>query len=113
MDNVKEILQDLIASQQTNCVLKIKLKNARNPVITAVDQISDKKIVLKPTCLYGYRLRKRNITLPEIESVIRYKTRFDSPLFARIRYVRSNISSLRHNFQTMGGNRMHPLHPAG
>lgn len=94
-------MRDLIASQQTNCVLKIKLRNAQNPVITAVEQIGRKKIVLKPTCLYGYKLRKRNFTLPEIESVVRYKTRFDSPLFARLRYIRSNISSLRHTLDQM------------
>jgi hypothetical protein len=101
MNSGKDIMRDLIASQQTNCVLKIKLRNAQNPVITAVEQIGRKKIVLKPTCLYGYKLRKRNITLPEIESVVRFKTRFDSPLFARLRYIRSNISSLRHTLDQM------------
>lgn len=101
MKSRKEILQDLIASEQTNCVLKIKLKNARNPVITAVDRITNKKIVLKPTCLYGYRLRKRNITMVEIESVVRYKTRFDNPLFMRLRFIRSNIPWLRHNLSAI------------
>ena len=95
MKSKKEVFKDILISAQTSCVLKIKLVNQENPFITAVDHISKNKIVLKPTCLYGYKLRKRNITLLEIESVKRYKTRFDNPLFEKLRFVRNNISAIR------------------
>lgn len=95
----KDTFKDLLISAQTNCVLKIKLKNASNPIITAVDAVSKDKVVLKPTCLYGYRLRRRNISLLEIESVQRYKTHFDHPLFQKIRFIRQNIGDLRKNFE--------------
>src|SRR5688500_15267972 len=102
MKTKKEIFKDILISAQTNCVLKIKLKDVDNPVITAVDHISKNKIVLKPTCLYGYRLKKRNITLLEIESVVRYKTQFDHPLFEKLRFIKNNISDLRKNFDLLG-----------
>lgn len=97
MKTKKEIFADILLSAQTNCVLKIKLRNAPNPVITAVDKISKNKIVLKPTCLYGYKLKRRTITLVEIESVIRYKTYFNHPLFEKIRFIKNNLSDIRKN----------------
>jgi hypothetical protein len=99
MKTVKDIFRDLLASANTNCVLKIKLKNVDTPVITAVERIGKKRILLKPTCLYGYRLSQRYITLPQIESVTRYKTQFDHPLFARLRFIKNNISEIRKSFQ--------------
>lgn len=97
MKSKKEIFRDILISAETNCVLKIKLKNAPNPVITAVDKVGKNKIVLKPTCLYGYEIKDRNISLVEIESVTRYKTRFNHPIFQKIRYIKENLSDIRKN----------------
>ena len=91
----KEILSDIQASAETGCVLKLQLKDARNPVITAIEQISEDRIVLKPTCLYGYPLEHRMVAFSEIEHVQRFKTHFDSPLFAKLRFIKNNISELR------------------
>ena len=102
MRNAKEVFKDILISAQTNCVLKIKLRDVPNPVITAVDRVSKNKIVLKPTCLYGYELPRRTITLLEVESITRYKTFFDNPLFEKLRFIKNNISDLRKNFGTLG-----------
>ncbi len=101
MKSKKEIFKDILISAQTNCVLKIQLVNEDKPFITAVDHISKNKIVLKPTCLYGYKLKKRSITLLEIDTVQRYQTHFDHPLFERMRYVKSNISAIRKRFESL------------
>jgi hypothetical protein len=98
MKNSKEIFRDILISCQTNCVLKIKLKGLDNPIITAVDRVTHKTIILKPTCLYGYTLAKRSISLTDIESVTRYNTLFNHPLFEKLRYIKNNISDLRRNF---------------
>lgn len=100
MKSGKEIFKDILASAHTGCVLKIKLRNMPKPIITAVDHVARNKIVLKPTCLYGYRLRKRNITLLEIESVVRYNTYFNHPLFENIRFIKDHIAELRKDFRT-------------
>lgn len=102
MKSKKDIFKDILISAQTGSVLKIKLRDSETPVITAVDHISKNKIVLKPTCLYGYPLKKRNITLLEIESVIRYKTHFDHPLFEKLRFIKNNIPTLRRDFGSLG-----------
>jgi hypothetical protein len=98
MKTKKDILKDILLSAQTHCVLKIKLKNTPTPVITAVEEVNKNQIVLKPTCLYGYQLKKRDITLPEIEAVTRYKTNFHHPLFEKLRFIKNNISEIRNNF---------------
>ncbi|MEX2232883.1 MAG: hypothetical protein WD824_12020 [Cyclobacteriaceae bacterium] len=98
MKSKKEIFKDILMSAQTNCVLKIKLIGDPNPVITAVDRVEKNKITLKPTCLYGYKIKKRAITLLEIESVIRYKTYYNHPLFEKMRFIKNNISYIRKNF---------------
>ena len=109
MKSKKDIFKDILISAQTGSVLKIKLRDSETPVITAVDHISRNKIVLKPTCLYGYPLRKRNITLLEIESVIRYKTHFNHPLFERLRFIKNNISAIRRNFGSLNEDAAHAL----
>jgi hypothetical protein len=98
MRSKKEIFKDILISAQTDCVLKIKLRNEENPVITAVDKVLKNKIFLKPTCLYGYKIKKRAINLLDIEGVTRYKTYFSHPLFEKMRFIKNNISQLRKNF---------------
>ena len=93
------ILDDIQHSAETNSVLKIKLKNVANPLITAVEKVEDKQIILKPTCLYGYEIAKRSIDLSDIESVSRHKTRFNHPVFERLRFIRKHISEIRNNFE--------------
>ena len=107
----KEFLSDIQASAETGCVLKLKLKDAKNPVITAIDKISEDRIVLKPTCLYGYPLEKRMVALSEIESVKRFKTHFDSPLFTKLRFIKNNISELRKSFKDLGGENRKSFNP--
>ena len=99
MKSKKEILGDILMSAESNCVLKIKLRNTPNPVITAVEKVEKNKITLKPTCLYGYEIDHRDIKLTDIESVKRYNTRFDNPLFEKLRFIRRNISAIRQNFK--------------
>lgn len=100
MQSKKEILKDLLLSAGTGRVLKLTLKNVPNPVITAVDKITRNKIVLKPTCLYGYPLERRTISLLEIEAVRRYKAQFDNPLFERLRFLKNNVSQIRNNIKS-------------
>lgn len=95
MKRKKEILDDLITSAQTGCVLKMKLRNEKNPVITAVHKVVGNKIELKPTCLYGFQIKTPTITLPDIETITRYKICFDAPLFAQLRFVKNNIGQMR------------------
>ncbi|HEX8039128.1 MAG TPA: hypothetical protein VF490_08240 [Chryseosolibacter sp.] len=102
MKTKKEIFGDILISSRTGCVLKIKLRNQKNPVITAVDSVLAKKIVLKPTCLYGFKLENRVITLSKIENVTRYETRFDNPLFEKVRFIKDNLGHLRRNFGMEG-----------
>ena len=111
MNTSNQTLRDILASAETGCVLKIKLKDAKNPVITAVEKVLNEDIILKPTCLYGYPLVKRMITLNEVESVKRYKTYFDSPLFTKLRFITNNISELRTRIKTLGGEPADRLNP--
>jgi hypothetical protein len=111
MNTSNATLSDLQASADTGCVLKIKLRDVKNPVITAVDKLVNDDIVLKPTCLYGYPLEKRMITFEDIESVKRYKTYFDSPLFTKLRFIKNNISALRTRITTLGGERSERFNP--
>src|SRR5690348_10393954 len=109
MKTKKDIFKDILISAQTGSVLKIKLRDSETPVITAVDHISKNKIVLKRTCLYGYPMKKRIITHLEIESVIRYKTHFDHPLFEKLRFIKNNIAAIRKNFGSLHEDPSHAL----
>ena len=101
MKSKKEMFADILFSANTDCVLKINVRNISNPIISAVDRISKNQIILKPTCLYGYPIKKQIITLVEIESVKRYRASFHNPLFVKLRYIKNNISSIRHDAQSL------------
>jgi hypothetical protein len=111
MKTKKEVLRDILFSAQTNCVLKIKIRGMDNPVITAVDRVSKNKILLKPTCLYGYALSKREVTLLEIDAVTRYKTYFNHPIFENIRFIKNNLIDLRKNLETVNTEKFYGLNP--
>lgn len=104
MKSKKEIFKDILISAQTSCVLKIKLTGVRNPMITAVDHIERNRIILKPTCLYGYPLAQRIVTLTQIENVTRYRAQFNHPLFEKLRFVRNNLSAIRKDFEAFQEN---------
>jgi hypothetical protein len=101
MKTKKQIFKDILASASTNCVLKIKVRGNPNPVITAIDRLSKNKIILKPTCLYGFPLKKQTLTLLEIESVMRYHANFNHPLFVKLRFIKNNIAAIRNNIETL------------
>ncbi len=101
MESKKEIFREILYSANTNCVLKIKLKRSNSLLITAVDRISKNEIILKPTCLYGYKIKQQKITLLEIDSVTRYHANFYHPLFVKLRYVKDNITALRQNVKSL------------
>jgi hypothetical protein len=105
MKTKKQIFKDILASAHTNCVLKIKTRGDVNPVITAVDRVLKNKIILKPTCLYGFPVKKQTITLMEIESVARYHANFNHPLFVKLRFIKNNIASIRNNMASLDHNR--------
>ena len=109
MKSTKDILRDILFSAKTGRVVKLKLKGTANPVITAVEHVTNKTILLKPTCLYGYPLEKRKISLKDIEESRCYKAQFDHPLFARLRYIKNNLSEVRKTLSSLGAQPGEPL----
>lgn len=98
----KEILRELLLSENRGYVLSIKLKEFLRPVKTAVKSVEHNKIILEPTCIYGHPLERTTVTLIEIEWVKRYKALFTSPVFESIRIIKNNIEVMRGNLRTMG-----------
>jgi hypothetical protein len=91
----KEILRELLLSENRRFVLCIKLKNESRPFKTAVRSIDHNRIVLEPTCIFGHPLSQSVITLIDIEWVKRYKVVFDNPVYESIRMIKDNIRIMR------------------
>src|SRR5688500_6851493 len=87
----KEILRELLLSENRGFVIAIKLKGAMEPIKTAVKSVEHNKIILQPTCIYGHPLNRTTVTLLEIEWVRRYSAFFSSPVLEAIRIVKSNL----------------------
>lgn len=100
-----EILGELLLSEKADNVLSIKLRDHARPFLTSVDKVLLDKILLQPTCIYGYPLHRRTITLVEIESVTRYNVSFSSPIFERIRQIKDNIRNMRDNIDRINERR--------
>jgi hypothetical protein len=91
----KEILRELLLSENRGFVLSIKLTGDNRPIKTAVRHVEHNKIILQPTCIFGHRLERTVLTLMDIEGVTRYKVLYDSPVYESIRMIKDNIRIMR------------------
>ena len=81
----KEILKELLLSQNRGTVLNLKLKGIGKPVKTAVQHVGHNCILLHPKCIYGEPLEKNTVTLLDIEWVRRYDVAYGSQVLESIR----------------------------
>jgi hypothetical protein len=91
----KEILRELLLSENRGFVICLKLKGEERPVKTAVRSVEHNRVILEPTCIFGHRLDRTVITLLDVEWVKRYKVLFTSPVYESIRLIKDNIRVMR------------------
>ena len=91
----KEILRELLLSENRGFVLSIKLIDSAQPIKTAVRHLDHNKIVLESTCIFGHPLDRTVISLKDIEWVTRYKVLYNSPVYESIRLIKDNIRVMR------------------
>lgn len=98
----KEILRELLLSENRGFVLCIKLHGQRQTIKTAVKQLDHNRITLQPTCIFGHPLERTVITLVDIEWATRYKVLFTSPVYESIRMIKDNIRIMRDRLGVVG-----------
>jgi hypothetical protein len=91
----KEMLRELLLSENRRFVLCIKLKGIDQPYKTAVKSVEHNRVTLESTCLFGHALERNVVTLLDIEWVKRYKVLFDNPVYESIRLIKDNIRIMR------------------
>jgi hypothetical protein len=91
----KEILRELLLSENRGFVLSIKLNDHAYPIKTAVKSVDHNKIILESTCIFGHPLERTVLTLLDIEWVKRYKVLYNSPVYESIRLIKDNIRVMR------------------
>jgi hypothetical protein len=91
----KEILRELLLSENRGYVLSIKLKDNKSLIKTAVKNVDHNRIILESTCIYGHPLERTVITLVDIEWVKRYKVLYTNSVFESIRIIKENIRLMR------------------
>ena len=98
----KEILRELLLSENRGYVLGIKLRGNDKPIKTAVRAVEHNRIILEATCIFGNPLLRTTITLLEIEGVKRYRTFFSNSVFESIRIIKNNIDVMKGNISAIG-----------
>jgi hypothetical protein len=91
----KEMLRELLLSENRRFVLCIKLKCIDQPYKTAVKSVEHNRVTLESTCIFGHALERNVVTLLDIEWVKRYKVLFDNPVYESIRLIKDNIRIMR------------------
>src|SRR5687768_11680394 len=91
----KEILRELLLSENRGFVLGIKLSNSKGLIKTAVKHVDHNKIILQSTCIFGHPIERTVLTLLDIEWVKRYRVTYDSPVYESIRMIKENIRIMR------------------
>jgi hypothetical protein len=98
----KEILRELLLSENRGYVLSIKLRGIERAIKTAVHSVEHNRILLESTCVFGYPLERTVLALPDIEWVKRYKVLYSSPVYESIRIIKENIRVMRTVIGGMG-----------
>jgi hypothetical protein len=93
----KEILRELLLSENRGYVLGIKVKDLPQPIKTACRHVDHNRIELEPTCIFGHPLLRTTLTLLDIEWVKRYRVLYHSPVYESIRLIKGNIRLMRSN----------------
>ena len=83
----KEILKELLLSQNRGIVLNLKLRGIGKPLKTAVQHVGHNCITLHPVCIYGEPVVKNIITMLDIEWVRRYDVTYGSKVLESIRVL--------------------------
>jgi hypothetical protein len=91
----KEILRELLLSENRGYVLSIKLKGARDEIKTAVHAVEHNRIVLESTCIFGHPLERTVLALHDIDWVKRHKVLYTSPVYESIRIIKESIRTMR------------------
>ena len=97
----KEILRELLLSENRGYVLGIKIKGVAHPVKTACRHVDHNRIELEPTCVFGHPLDRTSLTLLDIEWVKRYRVLYSSPVYESIRLIKGKIRMMRTNPASM------------
>lgn len=98
----KEILRELLLSENRGYVIGVKIKGIAHPIKTACKHLDHNRIEFEPTCIFGHPLERTNYTLLDIEWVKRYKVLYTSPVYESIRLIKGNIRVMRTNLGTTG-----------
>jgi hypothetical protein len=98
----KEILRELLLSENRGYVVSIKIKDQKRPLKTGVKRVEHNKIILHPTCIFGHPLDRSVITLVEIEWVKLYKVFYSSPVYESIRIIKDNMRLMKNNLSAIG-----------
>jgi hypothetical protein len=91
----KEILRELLLSENRGYVIGIKIKGIAHPIKTACKRVDHNRIEFEPTCIFGHPLDRTVFTLIDIEWVKRYKVLYNSPVYESIRLIKENIRIMR------------------
>ena len=85
------ILRELVSSATHHHVLAVFVSGIDEFFTTAVSHLSgdqsDALVFFKDSDLHGYPLEKNPCRLSEIKSVIHFDTRFDDPVYLKIREI--------------------------
>lgn len=94
-----EMVSELLNSKIENNVLGLFIRGEEELLTTAVTDVidagDDKIVHLRTTDLHGYPVAKNPVLLSEIRSVVCFKTRYDDPVYLKIRQRRKLIFDSR------------------
>jgi hypothetical protein len=91
----KEILRELLLSENRGYVVALKIRGIDQAVKTMVKSVEHNRIILESTCVYGNPLERTILTLLDIEWAKRYKALFCSPVLESIRIIRNNLQVVK------------------
>ncbi|HYG03572.1 MAG TPA: hypothetical protein VD927_14085 [Chryseosolibacter sp.] len=90
-----EIIVELENSRSENNVLGFFLRGEDELITTAVEEINgfgnDIHVQLKSLDLHGYPIGRNPVPLSEIRSVVHFNTKYDDPVYMKIRQRRNGI----------------------
>jgi hypothetical protein len=93
---LQEIFAELRYSLENGTVVSIRTFQQSKPLLTVVEQFQDDEcVVIRSASLYGHTIVNTRIRISDIRGVIRFRARYEDPVFVRLREIRNTIHTIR------------------
>ena len=90
-----DIFNHLLLSKNKGFAIHIKLKSENQYVITAIDELIDNQVTIKPISLHGSIIQITSFPIDDVEVARCLNVLYNSPVYKELREIKASIRCIK------------------